>query len=228
MLVLTNDMWINNKILDTFSLKEPQKKALKRLKLETINDLLYHFPFRYDENFEVVKIKDTQLGQKVTIFGNIKNLKTGKTFKGRRAVANATLEDGTGKIKITWFAQPYIAKMFEENDLVKVDGTVTDSGTLTNPKIEKVESGEVNIGGPLFENGDETHFPVYPESRGITSNWFYHAIQKIFKSGILDELEETIPEEVLEKYNFYISIFYFFFKFFCINIYCCNLIIIII
>src|SRR5207244_2133865 len=41
----------------------------------------------------------------------------------------------------------------------------------------------------------------YPESRGVSSNWIYHSIQKIFKSGVLDDLEDPIPNELLEKYK---------------------------
>ena len=46
-----------------------------------------------------------------------------------------------------------------------------------------------------------TLYPVYPESSGVTSNWMYHAIQKIFKSGLLNEIADPIPEEILKKYN---------------------------
>ena len=44
-----------------------------------------------------------------------------------------------------------------------------------------------------------TIISVYAESRGISSNWIYHAIQKIFKSGILESLEESIPDEILKN-----------------------------
>jgi len=194
-------MKIDSLIEEEFRLLEPQKKALKRLKLETVKDLLYHFPFRYDENFSTTKIKDAKEKESVTIYGEIKNLKTGKTFHNKKAVATGTLDDGTGTLKIMWFSQPYIAKMFNERDLVKVDGTITSTGNLTNPKIEKVEEIDVQNSGPLFGEIDNSIYPVYPESKGITSNWFYHAMQKIFSSEIMENIEETIPEDILEKYN---------------------------
>ena len=42
---------------------------------------------------------------------------------------------------------------------------------------------------------------VYPESHGITSNWMYHAVQKIFKTGILEKLSDPLAENILKKYN---------------------------
>ncbi|MDO8591117.1 MAG: ATP-dependent DNA helicase RecG, partial [bacterium] len=79
------------------------------------------------------------------------------------------------------------------------------SGELyfSNPKIETVNKLPIGVGNNLFGKDGEKHtlYPVYPESRGITSNWIYHAIQKIFNSGTLDNLSDPIPSDILEKYN---------------------------
>src|SRR5581483_5315421 len=107
-----------------------------------------------------------------------------------------------------WFNQPYLAKMIPDGALVRVEGKVSERKKnaelyLSNPKIEQVNELPTAVGDSLFgaDGGKHTLYPVYPESRGISSNWIYHAIQKIFKSGILETLQEPIPEEILEKYN---------------------------
>jgi hypothetical protein len=59
-------------------------------------------------------------------------------------------------------------------------------------------------GMSIFSTGgtdDHTLYPVYPESRGVTSEWFYQKILKIFSSGILSEMEDPVPKDILEKYN---------------------------
>jgi ATP-dependent DNA helicase RecG len=79
------------------------------------------------------------------------------------------------------------------------------SGSLyfSNPKIEKINKLPAGVGDSLFGEDGEVHtlYPVYAESRGVTSNWMYHVMQKIFKSGILESLEDPLPKEILEKYN---------------------------
>jgi GxxExxY protein len=74
---------------------------------------------------------------------------------------------------------------------------------FSNPKIEKVNKLPVGVGDSLFGEDGEAHtlYPVYAESRGVTSNWMYHVLQKIFKSGILEDLDDPLPKEILEKYN---------------------------
>lgn len=190
-----------------------QKKALGRLGLETIEDLLYHFPARYGSTAEVKKIGGVVhaggivAGEEAAIYGRISDLKTRKGWRSRIPMAEAVVEDETGHIKIIWFNQPYLAKMVREGAIVKVHGKVSArKGELfiTNPEIEEVGAIPSATGNSLFGDAAASFgYPVYPETRGITSKWFYHSIQKIFKSGILDTLEhqDRIPQAILERYN---------------------------
>jgi ATP-dependent DNA helicase RecG len=205
-------MNLTDKVLDTFRLLAPQKKALEKLQIETVSDVLYHFPNRYGENFEQVKIENLSPGKKVTIYGEVKSLDTGKTFRGRLPIARATISDETGSAKLIWFSQPYIAKMFHEGELVRVEGTVGNKKTgnyysIPNPQIERIANIPDSSSGSLFSNNSKfednsvTLHPIYSESRGITSNWFFHTVQKILKSGILEDIIDPVPEEILKKYN---------------------------
>lgn len=199
-------MNLSDKIEKNFRLVESQKKALAKMQIETIEDLLYHFPHRYGESFDQVKIEQLEPGMKATVYGHIQTAETGKTFRGRRPIARATVKDDTGTVKIIWFSQPYMAKMFGVGDLVRIEGTVSakksgNSYSIPNPQIEKVSSVPTGLSGSLFADSDSTMHPVYPESRGITSNWFFHALQRVFKSNILDSVIDPIPAEILKKYS---------------------------
>lgn len=190
-----------------FRLTSDQKAALARLNLHTILDLLYYFPTRYSSISEIKNISELIVGEKAIIYGKISNLKTAKGFKSKMTYAEATIEDRTGKIKTIWFRQPYIAKMFGEGDLVKLSGTVSDKNGakyLSNPEIEKTKDMPIDAGNSLFKNTDQisaVSYPVYPETQGITSRWIYHAIDKIIKTGTVENIIDPIPPEILEKYH---------------------------
>jgi ATP-dependent DNA helicase RecG len=182
-----------------------QKKALSKMRLKNVEDILRHFPSRYGESGMVKVIEFLNLGENAVVFGKISKLKTGKTFRSRVAISTAEVEDSTGKIKLIWFNQPYIAKMFFEGNLVRIEGKMSErKGELyiSNPKIEKVSQIPEGTSDSLFP-GEENHnlSPVYPESHSISSNWIYHCLQKIFKSGVLETLEDPIPQEILKKYS---------------------------
>ncbi len=186
----------------------PQKAALSRLGIKTVEDLLYHFPVRYGDTVESRSIASLKKGDEAVIFGKISGLKTSKGFRTKIAMADGSIADESGTIKCVWFNQPYLAKMIPEGAFVRAEGKVSERKKngelyLSNPKIEKVDELPTAVGDSLFGESGATHtlYPVYPESRGITSNWMYHAIQKILKSGILETLEDALPADILEKYN---------------------------
>ncbi len=199
-------MELDSVLIKEFRLSEIQKKALKKLGLETLEDLLYHFPVRYGDTSQVKNIETLSKGENATIFGKISGLKTSKAFIKKIPMSEATITDDTGSIKSIWFNQPYIAKMHHEGQLVRVEGKVTERKGflyLSNPKIESVKTIPTAVGESLFGVGHDEHslYPVYPESKGITSEWIYFAIQKIFSNGILEKINDPIPEEILNKYH---------------------------
>ena len=201
-------------------LSEPQKLALKKLRIISVKDLLYHFPSRYGDTQKAVAIATLAPDVSATIFGKISKLKITKTFTSHVAIATATITDATGSIRAVWFNQPYIAKMFTEGGLVKISGPVNERKeelSFLNPQIESVSkipdiageslfarlsspAGSAN-GGQGIDGEDHSLYPVYQESKGVTSNWIYHAVTKIFSTKDFEDIVDPIPEEILQKYN---------------------------
>lgn len=185
-----------------------QKGALKRLGISTVRDLLYHFPVRHIDSGSASPIELAQDGERMTLYGQVKKSGTKKSFRGHVPMGEATIEDPSGTMKLVWFNQAYMAKMIAPGDFVRASGVVkkkTGMVTLVNPEIEKIPALPGDIGRSLFADeaseSDLRFFPVYPESKGITSTWFYHKLQKILASGILDSITDPIPEDILKRYK---------------------------
>ncbi len=195
-------------ITENSRLTPPQKTALKKLGINSVHDLLYHFPTRYGDTSETRNISSLEKGDTAVIFGKITNLKTSKGFKTKIPMADAWVEDESGKIHCVWFNQPYLAKMTPEDAMVRIEGKIsqrkkTEELYFSNPKIEVIKKLPTGVGDSLFGDDGKSHtlYPIYPESRGITSNWIYHKIMDVFRNNILDTLTDPIPKEILEKYN---------------------------
>ncbi|MBX4215977.1 hypothetical protein KW797_03435, partial [Candidatus Parcubacteria bacterium] len=191
-----------------------QAKALEKLGLRSVRHLLYHFPARYSDLSVIKKIAELVPGDRCLVYGIVKSVRTGKAFRKNLPLGQAVLEDATGTVKIVWFNQPYLAKMFAAGSAVKVSGKVTEGKSgiyLANPEIEHSDSLPVDSHDSLFRRGapgeeGETHgspslYPIYPETRGITSRFFYHNIGKLIARGALEKLDDPIPEEILAKYK---------------------------
>ncbi len=221
-------MNLSSPISDHFRLIDAQKAALRKLGITTVRDLLYHFPSRYDVGGDEAQIAGLVSGQEASIIGTLEKLETKKGWKSRIPMSEGYLRDQTGRIKLRWFNQPYIAKMYADGTLVKAVGKVSGSADkiyLANPQLQKISATEAGLFGKqgaeqklVAENGlvEPTQtvtrgpflrqvsapadlFAVYPESRGISSLWFRSAIKKILEQKI--EAEDSIPKDILKKYN---------------------------
>ena len=197
---------LNEEVTKHFRLQETQKRALARLKIDTLKDLLYHFPARYENAGDQKTVEGLVIGTDAILHGTIRKPETRRAWKSKRPMSEAWLEDGTGRVKLMWFNQPYIAKMLTDGAMVKVSGRVEgkDSPYIANPEVERV--AELPVGGvdTVFgaDNDSDELFAIYPESRGITSRWFRHAVAKILKKeGVLESLQEVLPEHILKTYK---------------------------
>ncbi|HEY4478152.1 MAG TPA: ATP-dependent DNA helicase RecG [Candidatus Paceibacterota bacterium] len=200
-------MKLADKLVTHFRMDESTKKALARLGLFSVADLLFYFPVRYSDISQVKKITDLVAGETNTVFGKVSGLKSKKAWKSKIPMTEGYIEDISGKIKIIWFNQAYLAKMLKNGEVVKMTGRVTESKSgvyLANPEFERTAGSAIDVHDSLFDTGGGAtglSYPVYHESRGVTSRFIYHAIEKILKDKTLDEVEDYIPKEILNKYN---------------------------
>jgi ATP-dependent DNA helicase RecG len=199
-------------------LKPDQKRALHKLGVRTIRDLLYHFPARYENAGPTGTITGVSAGSEVTLYGTVRKPDIRKTWKSRRPIAEAWLEDASGKIKMMWFSQPYIAKSLHDGMVVKVSGKVAGEGAkiyLANPEIDKSPINPEEIHDSLFNQASRGGssrergvtsaladlYPIYSESKGVSSLWLMHAVRKVFETGVHEKLEDPIPADILARYK---------------------------
>lgn len=175
---------------------------LKHFNITTVKDLLWHFPFRYEDFSVVSKIIDLQVGQEVTVQGVIEDIKPRKSWKRGMFIIEAKISDETGSIKAIWFNQRFLLAVLKKGRLVSLSGKVVaaknGSLCLSHPTHEFINQAIIES-----EQKETKHtarlVPIYPETRGFTSKAFRYLIKPI-----LDELEpikESLPQEILDKYK---------------------------
>ena len=158
-----------------------------------MEDFLYHIPFRYEDYSLVSKIADIQLGEIVTIKGEVTEVKNEYTRRWKN-LQKAKVADETGEIDIIWFNQPFIPKIIKKGDMVSLAGKVDwfkNKAILQSPQYEV-----------LFSENEPIHtarlVPIYNETRGISSKWLRRQISKIIKEQI-QFMNEYIPNSIIEK-----------------------------
>ena len=184
--------------LDLSKIKGIAEKFLKRLeklKIQTVRDLLWHFPFRYDDFSRIVKIADLKINQSATIRGLVKKIAMRRTWRRKMFLVEVLIVDETGGITAIWFNQPYVAQTLKEGRRANFAGKVVSS------------NGKIYLSNPIYEilNGttEAKHtaglIPVYPETKSLTSKGLRYLIKPILSN--LEKLTDFLPEEVLKKNN---------------------------
>ncbi len=185
-------------------------KRLERLNLFTVGDLINHFPFRYDDFSNVTSALETQVGQKVTLVGEIWSIKNTYT-RSRKVLTQAIFNDGTSPIELVWFNQSYLIKNIKVGDRLQISGKISkykNKYSIVAPVWERV-------GNATLEPQKGLHtgalVPVYPETSGISSKWLRTKIDfclPLVKEEINDYLPDQIKgdflglSEAIEKIHF--------------------------
>ncbi len=167
-------------------------RKLHKVGIETAGDLLFYFPFRYDDFSEVKKISEVSLGEVVSVRGKILDIRNIRTWKKKMNLTEALVEDDSGAIKAVWFNQPFLVRNLSAGANVSLSGKVVyaqEGLQLSNPSYELLGSGQSLHTARLV--------PVYHETEGLSSKWLRAHIKPILK--LSGEAEEFMPPEILKS-----------------------------
>jgi ATP-dependent DNA helicase RecG len=125
-------------------------EMLARLRLETIEDLLYHLPFRYEDRRSLTPIAQLVPGGEATVVAEIIAAGSSYTGRRRRRLFEAKASDGSGVLTLTWFHQTgYFAQKLKTGARVVAHGKVeTGYGRrqMIHPEIDLLEGEEGELG----------------------------------------------------------------------------------
>jgi len=167
---------------------------LHRLDIETVGDLVWYLPKRYEDFSKVKKISDLEDGEVSTIKGVVKSLNVKRIFRRKRLViSEAEIDDGSGIVHATWFGQRYIDRALKVDDEVYLAGKPTKdllSVKMVNPIYEKVKEEQLHTARII---------PYYQLTEGISQKQFRFLVQTALES--LPPLQEEIPDEIISAEN---------------------------
>ncbi|MGE4554726.1 MAG: ATP-dependent DNA helicase RecG [Candidatus Paceibacterota bacterium] len=181
-------------------------KCFQRLSINTIKDLLYYYPFRYEDFSQIKKISELQNEEKVSLIGEIKKISSRRTFRKKMFLIEAELEDDTGSLKIIWFNQVYLLKTLKKGMTLSVSGKVKKQGKkfiLSNPSFEILSyfKEELKDQKEILNYLKHTArlVPIYSETEGLSSKAIRSFILKVL--DLRNQIKEYLPSFILEKYN---------------------------
>ena len=100
---------------------EKHRKLLRKLDIKTVEDLLRHYPTRYEDLSTIKKISELVAGEKATIRAEVLEIKNIRTKYGK-LLTKARVSDKSGTLLIVWFNQPYLINTIRAGNLYSFSG----------------------------------------------------------------------------------------------------------
>ena len=168
-------------------------KALQRLGIYTIEDMITHYPREYEDRTKPKKIAELVDGEEAFIQAICVSAVTVIRKKKNMIVYKMAIRDDTGTLVTTWYNQSYIKDKFRIGEGYNFYG-----------KISK-KYGAIEMNSPEFEEANKHEItgrivPMYPSTYNISQNVIRKIIKECLKI-IYGKLEETLPEKILEEYK---------------------------
>jgi len=174
-----------------------RKKLFTNLGVETVEDLLYLFPRRYEDRRQITPLALLRIGEYQTATGQILSVHSRQNWYTHKSVCEISIGDKGGRLYCVWFNQNYMSKYFKAGQKVVVFGKVDmykDRMQMVSPEYELIgddEDEDLSVSRIV---------PIYPLTRGITQRTLRKTIRTCLDKHAKN-LKEPLPYPLREKYK---------------------------
>lgn len=175
----------------------PKKyESLKRLGVETVRDLCFFFPRRYEDRSHFQKIAELKIGSFATLSGTVKTV-TLKPLKHLK-ILEVWLQDDTGVLPAIWFNQPYLKNNFQVGMPAILSGKIDlyqSRLQMVSPEYELIDLAD----NDPIHTGRIT--PIYPLTEGLFQRSLRVVMNQLMHKQVEEEVREYLSPELIKLYH---------------------------
>ncbi|MBL9155728.1 MAG: ATP-dependent DNA helicase RecG [Verrucomicrobiales bacterium] len=175
-------------------------EGLDSLGLVTVDDLLEHFPRRYEDRVRFDRFPNQPTDRPLCLRGEVTDAQQ-RFMPGRRRLFEATLEDPSGdvlsgRIVLRWFNMPYIHKLIAVGQELVVFGQPREKGrrlVIDHPDYEIIEREHAGEPGAAGIHMDRI-VPVYRLTNGVSQRFLRALLFQTLEAIVDEDLPDRFPE----------------------------------
>ncbi|MBI4844179.1 MAG: ATP-dependent DNA helicase RecG [Nitrospirae bacterium] len=172
-------------------------KLLEKLNLRSLEDIMLHFPRRYEDRRNLRKISGLKSGAYETTSGRIVSTRIITTPKRRMQIVESLVKDDSGTLVCKWFNQPYLKQYLREGHEVVLSG-VTKAGLngvigleMENPDFELIGDNDKLIHTSRI-------VPFHNATKGLSPRQIRALIFNVLDKHI-DAIKDYLPEDIRQR-----------------------------
>jgi ATP-dependent DNA helicase RecG len=179
----------------------PRRAAdLRHAGLETVEDLLYRFPTRYEDRGHFQTIASLRPGVAASVEGEVLSAGVRPTRRPRFKIFEMLVRDQTGSLRAIWFNQPFLKDVFRPHQRLILFGKLelTAHGLqMQSPQYEIVEGHE-----GAAEGIETVHtgriVPIYEKTGTLTAKMQRTLVHQALQA-LPPELQDPLPVAVRRR-----------------------------
>lgn len=170
---------------------------LAKCGIHTLQDLLFHLPFRYQDRTRITAIADTRLHDWCVIVGKV--VQTRISY-GRKRTLHCYVEDKTGTIQLRFFHfNNQQMQAMNNSASIRIFGEIRNKDPMpdmVHPEYQLLDDETIHV-------VEETLTPIYPATLGLSQTRLRELINKTRErcKPVLSQLEWMRPE-ILQELGF--------------------------
>jgi ATP-dependent DNA helicase RecG len=174
--------------------------TLAEKRIATVEDLLFHLPFRYEDRLHPRHLSELVPGEMASVIAEVRGTVLLRTR--RMPIFEMTVGQNLSTMKCMWFHGGYLEGKFKAGQMVALYGKVEPSRSMRNfkmiqPQFEILPE-DLDDESRLLEVGRIT--PVYESLSGsrLASRWIRKIIYNLLEE-LRGQIPETLPAAMLER-----------------------------
>lgn len=171
-----------------------KEKALARLGILTVRDLLFHIPHGFEDRSRIKLLSEAKDGAPATFLLTVGTEPKTARIRSHMTLTKFRVFDESGTVEAVFFNQDYLKNVFRVGDVYRFTGKLTAqkrSYSLSPTAFDRVEDGV-----PLPDL-----YPVYSLTEGISMKQMRTLVRDAL-AEVRHELSDFLPEELRRKYAF--------------------------
>jgi ATP-dependent DNA helicase RecG len=179
----------------------PRKAAdLKKAGLNTVEDLLFRFPRRYEDRSRMQSIISLRPGMTAAVSGTVLNAGLAHTRRPGFRLFSALVQDASGQIQAVWPNQAFLKDVIKSQQKIVLFGKVEIWGSrglqITDPEFEVVKDAAAPEPDAQLHTGRIV--PVYERTGSVTTNMQRRFVWQAL-SQLPDDVFEPLPDDILKR-----------------------------
>lgn len=167
-------------------------ESLAKLGMQTLGDMLYNYPRRYEDYSLLKPIQALMFNDVVTVLGSVQSVTNRPIRGGKQNIIELIISDGTGSLRISFFNQPWLLNRFKKDDMISVSGKIDQylgRLVMNSPDWEFVEMESLHTNRIV---------PIYSLTERITQKWLRNQMKQVvsyWAPAMVDPLPDDLKRD---------------------------------